>query len=346
MAKGKRPSQPLLTDDMPLKGGVRRPRNPDQPALPFDPFPDLVEPCLSVLKQKVPTGPEWLFEIKFDGYRVSAFKQGAKVQVRTKNGHDWTHKFPDIADAVAGLAVETIVIDGEAVVLDAIGRSDFNALQKALGPGNSKAPAANVILYAFDVLYFDGHDLTGLDLEDRRSILEGIVPEQHSAIRFSEEIEADPATIMKHVSALELEGIIAKHRHRSYHSGRSGDWLKIKCVQSETFAVIGYRASGSGISKLLLAGRKNGVWAYAGSVGSGLTERLSAWLRETLGKRVLKTSVAPGAGQAIFTKPEVLVEVKFRGWTSEGKLRHASLKGVRTIEDDAEVFEMGLNGTE
>jgi bifunctional non-homologous end joining protein LigD len=346
MAKQKRPSQPLLTDGMPLKGGVRRPRDPDQPTLPFDPFPDLVEPCLAVLKQKVPLGPEWLLEIKFDGYRVSAYKQGQKVRIRTKNGHDWTHKFPDIADTVAGLPVETIVIDGEAVVLDAVGRTDFNALQKALGPGNSKAPAANVILYAFDVLYFDGHDLTGLDLEDRRSILEGIIPEQHSAIRFSEEIEADPATIMEHVCALELEGIIAKHRHRSYHSDRSGDWLKIKCVQSETFAVIGYRVSGSGISKLLLAGRKDGTWAYAGSVGSGLTARLSTSLRSSLGKLVRKTSVAPGASRAVFTRPEVLVEVKFRGWTSEGKLRHASLKGVRTTEDEAEVFEMGANGTE
>jgi bifunctional non-homologous end joining protein LigD len=347
MGKRTKPGKPLVIHDMPLKGGVRKPRDPEQPGLPFDPVPDLVAPCLAVLKQKVPTGLEWLYEIKFDGYRVSVYKLGKHVHVRTKNGHDWTHKFPDIVAAAEGLPVESIIIDGEACVLDTMGRTDFNALQKALGPGNSGAPAADVVLYAFDVLYFDGHDLRNLDLEERRSILEGIIPEQSSAILFSEEIEADPVTLMDHVCGLNLEGIIAKHRQRPYRSGKSGDWLKIKCIQSETFAVIGfYPAAGNSVSRLLLGARKGGKWVYVGSVGSGIPERIGRPLRQALDRLTRKTPITGTRRKARFTRPDVLVEVKFRGWTSQGKLRQSSFKAVRQPGDDSEVFEIDAdNGT-
>jgi bifunctional non-homologous end joining protein LigD len=347
MAKRKTPGKPLLTDEMPLKGGIQKARDPDQPNLPFDPMPDLVEPCLAVLKQKLPTGPEWFLEIKFDGYRVSVYKKGATVRIRTKNGHDWTHKFPDIAASAAALPVETVILDGEAVVLDGMGRTDFNALQRALGPGNSKASARDVLLYAFDVLYFDGHDIRGLAFEERRSLLEGIIPDRQSSILLSEEIEGDPATLMDHVCALDLEGVIAKRRHQRYRSGRSGDWLKIKCVQSETFAVIGfYPAAGNSVSRLLLGARKGGKWVYVGSVGSGIPERIGRPLRQALDRLTRKTPITGTRRKARFTRPDVLVEVKFRGWTSQGKLRQSSFKAVRQPGDDSEVFEIDAdNGT-
>ncbi len=308
-------------------------------------MPETIQPCLAVLKSKVPNGPEYLLEIKFDGFRLSVYKRGSEVRVRTKNGLDWTHKFPDIVAATAALTVETIILDGEAVVLDDIGRTDFNALQKALGPGKSKAPATGILFCAFDVLYFDGHDLRSLSLEERRIVLKSIIPEQPSALLLSQEIEGDRARLMTHICGLGLEGVIAKDRYSTYRSGKSGDWLKIKCVQSETFAVIGFYPASGGVARLLVAAKRDGKLTYVGSVGSGLSERMSRILRGLLDKRLRKTAVTPTSRHAIFTRPEVLVEVKFRGWTSDGKLRQPSFKTIRAEEDEAEVFEIGVDGT-
>lgn len=308
----------------------------------FDPIPDRYQPCLAVLKPKVPAGPEWQLEIKFDGYRVSLIKNGQEVIVRTKGGHDWTHRFPLIAEAARALSVETIVLDGEAVMLDDRGRSDFNLLQKTLGPGTGRKPAGTAIMFAFDVLYFDGHDISKLDLEERRIVLESALSGQESGIYVSEIIETDDVpTIMSHVCGLGLEGIIAKHRRRPYRPGRNGDWVKIKCVQSETFVVLGYTPEkGGGVSRLLLGARRGEKLVYVGSVGSGIGWRTGARLRELLEKFRRKPTSPSTERGAIWTTPAVLVEVKFRGWTDDNKLRHASYKGQRSEGDATDIFQL------
>ncbi|WP_449249709.1 ATP-dependent DNA ligase [Bosea rubneri] len=135
-------------------------------------MPDRVEPCRALLTQKPPGGEGWAFEVKWDGYRLGIHRRGAELRIITRGGHDWTHRFPTIAEAGLRLPADSFILDGEAVVLDAEGRSDFSALQKALGGRGGKASAHLAILYAFDLLYLDGHDLTRMSLDERRQLLE------------------------------------------------------------------------------------------------------------------------------------------------------------------------------
>ena len=157
---------------------VAKAADPRQAALFDQPLPGWIAACLPTLVDKPPEGPNWVHEIKWDGYRVSAYLDDGKVAIYTRNGHDWTHRFPSIARAVAALPLHSAVIDGEAVVLDDQGRSSFSALQAALGTGGrgpGKRQATEAVLYAFDLLFLDGHDLRGWSLDNRRDALGTIV---------------------------------------------------------------------------------------------------------------------------------------------------------------------------
>jgi bifunctional non-homologous end joining protein LigD len=146
-------------------------------------MPVASSPCLALLKPKPPTGPEWIFEVKWDGYRLAVHIDRGKVRVLTRGGHDWTQRFPAIEAAAKALNVSTAILDGEAVVLDEQGRSDFSALQQSLGGRGGKRISAEAILYAFDLLYFDGHGLTGMELDARRHLLEDLLPDAEGTIR-------------------------------------------------------------------------------------------------------------------------------------------------------------------
>lgn len=229
-------SQPLLREtDAPIRSRPRKPRDPAQPQLPFDPMPDRIEPCLALLKAKPPSGPDWIYEIKWDGYRVAVHIEPNAVRIITRGGHDWTDRFPAIAAAARKLGVGTAILDGEAVVLDAQGRSDFGALQRSLGGRAGKKVSDEAILYAFDLLYFDGHDLTKMELPGRRHLLDDLIGESEGAIRLSQEVGADGVTLLAAACERGLEGIIAKHRDSTYRSGRLGDWLKIQVPQASHF---------------------------------------------------------------------------------------------------------------
>lgn len=256
---------PLLDESASsLQSRPLRQRDPAQPSLPFDPMPERIEPCLALLKPAPPKGQDWLFEVKWDGYRLAVHIDLKNVRIITRGGHDWTHRFPAIAEAAKTLGVNTAILDGEAVVLDDQGRSDFGALQRSLGGRGGKKSSAEAILYAFDLLYLDGHDLAGTELSVRRHLLEDLIsPADDGAIRLSQEMDVDGEVLLGHACEAGLEGIIAKHRDRPYRSGRIGDWLKIKCIQSESFMVVGYERSASargGIGSLLLAARKGHDW--------------------------------------------------------------------------------------
>tara|TARA_R110002020_G_scaffold53905_8_gene150511 strand:+ start:35594 stop:36655 length:1062 start_codon:yes stop_codon:yes gene_type:complete len=342
-------TKPLLTDkELPLKSGKVRRRDPKQPGLPFDPMPERIAPCLAKLAPKPPQGDEWSYELKWDGYRLAVHIEPTGVRIITRGGHDWTHRFPGIEAAARGYMPSTMILDGEAVVLDEQGRSDFGRLQNSLGTsgrGPGKRPAGNAILYAFDLLYLDGHDLTKMDYAARRSLLEEVVPSgQEGGIRLSEEFDVDPDLLLQHACTHELEGIIAKNRDRSYRPGRNGDWLKIKCIQSDTFAIVGYEPSTAvpgAIASLLLAARYLDGWKYVGSVGTGFKHDEARRLKKQLDK--LKTSIpvvqVPGKS-LVMTGPSLLAEIDYRAWTHTGTLRHASFKGLREGEDWAEVYRV------
>jgi bifunctional non-homologous end joining protein LigD len=344
MAHGRRRAAQLLEPAKPaLRSGPLRPRrDASQPDLPFDPMPQRIEPCLALLRPKVPTGPDWLFEIKWDGYRLAIHIEPNGVRIITRGGHDWTHRFPAIAAAARQLNLRTAILDGEAVVLGDDGRSDFGALQRSLGGRGGKRVSTESVLMAFDLLYLDGHDLTGTELSVRRHLLQDLLGGE-AAIRLSEEVEAAGAELLERACALGLEGIIAKQRAQPYRSGRTGDWLKIKCIQSESFAVFGYEASAAardGVGSLLLAARNGNGWVHVGSVGTGFTNTDARWLRATLDSMATRSPAVRLKGKnLVFADPGLVVEVEFRGWSQDGKLRHASYKGVRDAQDQAAVYQ-------
>jgi bifunctional non-homologous end joining protein LigD len=198
---------------------------------------------------------------------------------------------------------------------------------------------------AFDLLYLDGHDLTGSELSLRRHLLEDLVgPAADKPIRLSEEVEADGTQLLKHACQIGLEGIIAKRRDQPYRWGRTGDWLKITCIQSESFMIVGYEASAAargGIGSLLLAGRNGYDWIYVGSVGTGFNGKDATYLRTALDKLRTKTPSVPLKGKnLVFAQPTLIAEIEFRGWTEDGRLRQASYKGLREVQDNAAVFDM------
>lgn len=343
--KASRPVGLEVDPDLVAKSAPRRQRDLRQPHLPFDPFPERIEPCLALLANSPPKGSEWAFEVKWDGYRLALHYDGKRARIITRGGHDWTHRFPSLADALKSLDLPSVILDGEAVVLDDKGRSDFGALQRALGGrGGKKVAGGDVIFYAFDLLYFDGHDLTSMTLHERRYMLDDLLAERSGAIRLSEEIDVHGDAFLDAACEMGLEGIIAKHRDRPYRSGRKGDWLKIKCVMSETFAVVGYEPSmkvRGAIANLRLAARKGGELVYVGSVGTGFTYAQTVAFKKRLdAMKVTTPPVALKGKGLVFARPELLAEVEFRAWTDDGKLRHASFKGLRESADSTDVFEI------
>ncbi|TCQ99149.1 bifunctional non-homologous end joining protein LigD [Neorhizobium sp. JUb45] len=267
------------------------------------------------------------------------------MRIITRGGHDWTERFPAIAAAARKLGVGTAILDGEAVVLDAEGRSHFGALQRSLGGRGGKKSSEDAILYAFDLLYFDGHDLTKMELSGRRHLLKDLIGESEGTIRVSQEVEADGATLLAAAREHGLEGIIAKHRDSTYRSGRLGDWLKIKCIQSESFVIVGYEpstAARGGIGSLLLAAYRGGAFVYVGSVGTGFKEKEAMELRRMLDTLKTKRAlVAVDKKGVVFVQPTLIAEIEYRAWTDDGKLRHASYKGLRDVQDNAAIYKLG-----
>ncbi|QHW26637.1 non-homologous end-joining DNA ligase [Rhizobium leguminosarum bv. viciae 248] len=344
----KRPKpKPLLQDaGKPARSRPRKPRDPAQPNLPLDPMTERIEPCLALLKARPPKGDDWVYEIKWDGYRLAVHIEPTGIRILTRSGLDWTNRFPAIKQAALWLPVGTAILDGEAVVLDEKGRSDFGLLQQSLGGRGAKRMSSDAIFMAFDLLYFDGHDLRKSELDVRRHLLEDLVPAGGQGdIRLSEQIEADGDQLLASACELDLEGIIAKQRHAPYRSGRGGEWLKIKCTQSDGFAIVGYEkstASFGGIGRLLLAARKGDELVYVGGVGTGFNERSAAELREKMDKLIIvKPAVDTGRKRnAVYIRPELVAEIEYRAWTDDRKLRHASFKGLRESADEATVYEL------
>ncbi|NTZ63393.1 ATP-dependent DNA ligase [Agrobacterium tumefaciens] len=343
-------SKPLLRDtEAPLRSKPRRKRNPAQPQLLFDPMPDRVEPALAQSKAHPPQGDQWSWELKWDGYRLAIHIEQTGVRILTRGGHDWTHRFPAIEQAARALGPATMIIDGEAVVLDDEGRPDFGLLQKSLGASGKTAGnrASDAILYAFDLIYLDGHDLRNVEYRSRRHLLEDTLKGHDGAIRLSETIDANPAILLEHVGSLGLEGIVGKQLDQPYRSGRTGDWVKIKCVKSEAFMVVGYEpstASPDGFGSLVLAAYRGDELVHVGNVGTGFRQAEMNRLRKMIDRLRWnrKQPPVPYAEQAdiVWVEPTLIAEIEFRAWTADGKLRHASYKGLRERQDNADVYRI------
>ena len=306
-------------------------------------LPEKLSPQLATLVDAPPVDSDaWLYELKFDGYRLLARKQRGTVRLFTRNGLDWTERMPQVAAAVEALPFESGWLDGEVVVLGADGAPDFQALQNAFDrPAKGGGGAVGMVYYVFDMPFHDGEDLRPQPLDARRARLQTVVAEQpggEGAVRFSAAFDAPPRDLAASACKLGFEGIIGKRRDAPYRARRSADWIKIKCGQRQEFVIGGYtdpKGARQGLGSLLLGVHDDsGALRYAGNVGTGFSERTLQTLHAALAAQASDTSpFADGTGiarGAHWVKPVLLAEVSFAQWTRTHRIRHAVFQGLRS----------------
>lgn len=297
-------------------------------------MPEFVPPQLPTLVDRPPDGPEWLHEIKLDGYRMLCRIANGKMRFLTRTAQDWTDRFRGLARA--RLAADTALIDGEIIASDAKGMSSFQALQEALSAGKDD----DLRFCAFDLLYLDGEDLQKLPLETRKARLKTLLQASvASAARFafSEHIDGRGQDVFTNACSLSLEGIVSKRRDAPYRPGRGDDWLKTKCGARQEFVIGGFTEHSKtprSVGALLIGHYDDGELVYSGKVGTGFDAATRKDLRRQLDKLIRRAapfrSVPTAARRrAHWVDPKLVAEIAFSNWTRDGVLRHPSFQGLR-----------------
>ena len=305
------------------------------------PLPDAASPELATLAEAPPAGDQWVYEIKFDGYRILAYLENGRVRLKTRNGNDWTAQFPSIATALSGLPIRDGVIDGEIVVLKD-GVSSFQALQNLL----SREGRGQLVYYAFDLLHLDGYDVRPAPLLERKALLARALEGAGDEVRLSEHVEGGGPEFFARACTLGLEGVMAKRKDAPYAGARAKQWLKLKCLKRQEFVICGFTEPGgarSSFGALVLGVEERGALRYAGRVGTGFSQRQ---LKELLAKlspleRPDSPVANPPRGAAArgvrWVEPKLVAEVAFGEWTQEGSLRHPRFVGLREDKPASEV---------
>jgi bifunctional non-homologous end joining protein LigD len=320
-------------DDLGTIEGAKRAKPSAEPALQ-----------LASLTDEAPKGDDWIHEIKYDGYRVLAHVEDGRVRLLTRNGHDWTDRFPEIATALARLPVRVARLDGEVVALGAGGVSSFRALQEALASGNT----ARLRFQTFDVLHLDDHDLRGVAQLARKEVLEGLVARAGSAldglVRYADHVVGQGPAFLEQACRMGLEGMISKRADAPYRAGRGMRWRKVKCTRRDAYVVGGFTApkgSRTGFGALLLGAFDGDALRYVGRVGTGFDERTLRQLCERLEALARPTSPfaddVPDARGVTWTAPELVAEVAFAERTRSGVLRHSTFLGLREDKSAGDV---------
>jgi bifunctional non-homologous end joining protein LigD len=303
---------------------------------------------LATLVDKPPDGPQWVHEVKLDGYRLLGFVAGGAARLRTRNGKDWTESFPSLSAALEKLTVKNAVLDMEAVVVNAEGKSSFQALQEALGDGGKPN---KIVAYVFDLLHLDGQDLTKLLLTARKEKLERLLgSKQDTPLRYSSHIVGQGAEMFVQACGKHLEGIVSKKADAPYIAGRQKTWLKSKCAQRQEFVILGFSDARKGeraLGALYLGYRRDGALRYAGKVGTGFTMKSARDLAARFATLAVRKPVLTRAESGGLTareyeairwvKPVLLCEVAFTEWTQDGRIRHPSFQGLREDKDARDV---------
>jgi bifunctional non-homologous end joining protein LigD len=310
-------------------------------------MPHAIHPMLATLIDQPFDDDEWLYEIKWDGYRAIAFLDGTSVRLVSRNQNDLTAAYPELHAIPEYLHARTTVLDGEIVVLDEQGRSSFSLMQQRTGVGNGGRRIRRtrddvpVVYYVFDVLYADGYNVMQVDLEKRKQLLASILT-PNDLVRYSDHYIGKGMALFEAAAQRGLEGVVAKRRRSCYVQKRSSEWLKIKIVKRQECVIGGYtdpRGSRENFGSIVLGLYDN--WQRlipVGQAGSGFNQATHAAMWKRL--HALETARSPFYGKiesdrrVHFVKPELVAEIKFSDWTHEGqsgaiKMRAPVFQGLR-----------------
>jgi bifunctional non-homologous end joining protein LigD len=300
---------------------------------------------LATLSDRRDFGDDWLLERKFDGVRCVAHRHCDRIRLESRTGRDLTGTYPEVREALAGQCDQEFLLDGEVVAFDS-DQTSFSRLQQRLGvtdPSLELVAAYPVVFCVFDLLELEGDDLRGLPLHERRGRLEAAI-QQSKAVQLSEAWSGDSQRRFEQACRAGWEGLIAKRAQGTYVSGRSRDWLKLKCVAEQEFVIGGYTdpaGSRTDFGALLVGYHEGDRFRYAGKVGTGYS---AATLRD-LGARLrtLQTSESPFVDArpiprgTHWTRPELVAQIGFAEWTNDGRLRQPRFLGLRDDKRPAEV---------
>jgi bifunctional non-homologous end joining protein LigD len=317
-------------------------------------MPASLEPMLATLGTAVPSGSDWLYEVKWDGYRALCFIENTKVRMLSRRGTKLDKQFAAVAAALAqSVKADTAIIDGEVVALDDNGNPSFQHLQNLTGFGTKPAlkgmAPPNLNFFAFDLLYLDGYDLRKAALIDRRQLLSSILLPS-DIVRYSEHFVGKGSELLDAVRSKGLEGIIAKQAQSRYESKRSNCWIKIKVTTQQDFVVCGYiLGEREPFGSLVLGYYKDKKLVYAGNAGSGFTQQSLKSVFEKIKPLIVKKPVLSDVpreiGEITWTKPELVCTVKFTSWTKDDRLRAPVFMGLRVeVAPEEVVRETGLIG--
>jgi bifunctional non-homologous end joining protein LigD len=298
------------------------------PRIPFR-----VSPMLATSLDKPFSRPGWVFEEKYDGVRIVAYKEGDKISLISRNKIERSERYPDVVAAIAKLIPPTIALDGEIVVFDAEEVSRFQLLQRGQG---------QLQYVVFDCVYADGEDMRSEPLSERRETIERLI-KPSPLISIAKRLDADGMKAFQIATERGLEGILAKNLSSPYFEGRSSDWVKIRSHLEEEFVIAGFTepaGSRQHFGALLLGVYSSGKLVYTGKVGSGFDERTLRSLRqkfEPLIRRKSPFSTEVTERGATFIQPKLVAQIAYTEWTHDGKLRHPVFLGLRDDKDPAQV---------
>jgi DNA ligase D-like protein (predicted ligase) len=326
-----------------VKAASRAKRSPrtDSDSTSFDP-PAFRPPQLATLRDKLPAGESWIYEMKYDGYRAMAAVAGGQVRIYTRRGHDWTAEFGYLVPAFSKLTPGSALIDGEICAVDDRGRSDFSILKTSL---DGRTP---IVFFAFDLLEQNGEDVAALPQLERKDRLQALLADQRadSPILYSHHVVGSGQTVLDAMCQGGFEGVIVKSATARYYGGRSEMWLKVKCVKRQEFVIVGWRPPDYGdadVRGFFLGTYENGRLVYRGGVGTGLTDQQRLDYRRLLGaietKQRPRIVGMPGPEMRVarWVEPRFLAEVQYTEITPDGIVRHPSFKGLREDKNAAEV---------